>query len=170
MALQWFCTFLSYCFACAVSSESALLRNADFAALVRHSTVVTPFTRGPVQTSELYAATLWAAKVVQREVFGDVINVLRQRPEQFALATRSAPSEAIHSALLSVTNLHPFVAQDGLLWVGRWLRRVRLVYDTMHQIFLPKAHPFMRLLILHYHGMVGLGGYPHALALVQRRF
>ena len=70
---------------------------------------------------------LWAAKVVQQEVFGDVINMLRQRPEQFALTIRSIPSDEIRSELLFMANLHPFVAQDGLLRVCGHLHHARLI-------------------------------------------
>lgn len=40
----------------------------------------------------------------------------------------------------------------------------------MFQIFLPKAHSFTRLVILHYHEMASHRGYPYVLTLVQRRY
>ena len=107
------------------SLESASLWGGNWTG--RHSTVVTPFTWRPVQATELYAAVFWAAKVMQRKVFGDIINVLCQRLEQFALAARSTPNKAIRSELLSVAILRPFVPQDGLLLVGGWLCHVHLV-------------------------------------------
>ena len=93
------------------------------------------------------------------------------KPEEYeSVMCRSCSDDVLRSQLLSLKGLRPFVALDGLLPVGGRLRRAKLLTDTMHQVIVPRRHPFTRLVVLYNHELSGHGGYRHVLALVQRRY
>lgn len=92
--------------------------------------------------------------VLQREVFGDLLKLLKEG------STKRHP----------LSNLAPFVGDDGLIRVGGRLKYSVIPYEGKHQVLLPERHHITTILIRklheeHFH--VGQNG---LLAIVRERY
>ena len=74
------------------------------------------------------------------------------------------------NTLNSLKKLAPFVDNDGLIRVGGRLQRSSFDFNVKHPILLPKRHPFVKLIVIHYHEFSHHSGYTFVLAQIRQFF
>jgi hypothetical protein len=89
-----------------------------------------------LELTELDAAEHWILRRTQLQGFGDTFRELRDH------------SKPVRTHL---KDLHPFIAEDGLLRVGGRLQHSDLPFDAKHPIILPRDHHVTMLIVQMYH-------------------
>nr|XP_029712022.1 uncharacterized protein LOC115256956 [Aedes albopictus] len=119
---------------------------------------LTPRRTQPLSASitadEVFVAESAVLRMLQEEVFGDLLRTLQHTPVKRH----------------NLSNLVPFVAEDGLIRVGGRLKYSAIPYDGKHQVLLPEKHHLTVILLrrLHEdHSHVGPNG---LLAIVRERY
>lgn len=108
----------------------------------------------PITADEVFVAESAVIRMLQEEVFGDLLRTLQHTPVKRH----------------NLSNLAPFVAEDGLIRVGGRLKYSAIPYDGKHQVLLPEKHHLTVILLrrLHEdHSHVGPNG---LLAIVRERY
>ncbi|XP_062558273.1 uncharacterized protein LOC134223150 [Armigeres subalbatus] len=108
----------------------------------------------PITADEMFVAERTILRILQEEVFGDLLRILQHTPLKRH----------------NLSNLAPFVAEDGLIRVGGRLKYSAIPYDGKHQVLLPEKHHITVILLrrLHEeHSHVGPNG---LLAIVRERY
>lgn len=104
--------------------------------------------------SELKESTNVICGIVQKEHFSDEISALKlQKP----CSSR-------------ISQLAPFLDNEGILRVGGRLRNASLQYDSQHPILLPKKHHVVNLIVDYYHKFYLHAGPQLLQALVCQKF
>ncbi|XP_050417733.2 uncharacterized protein LOC126831129 [Patella vulgata] len=107
---------------------------------------------------ELTAAETEILKLVHKTSFPEEYAVLSKKDENGRVSRKSP-----------IFKLDP-VLIGGLIRVGGRLRRHNGLFDTKHQIILPKRNPVTELVIRHYHEMLAHSGREYCLSSIRRRF
>ncbi|KAJ8034140.1 hypothetical protein HOLleu_20859 [Holothuria leucospilota] len=118
--------------------------------------------REPIAVEEYRRAEQEIAKYVQRQNFASIIVELQQ--ESSKLKGRSSKGR-----LASIRKLKPMLV-EGLLRVGGRLVKAPISYDARHPILLPKDHHITKLIIDHYHRLVGHSGPSITWARLRQKF
>ncbi|XP_044597974.1 uncharacterized protein LOC123274434 [Cotesia glomerata] len=112
--------------------------------------------KGPLQVSELSAATTRILKLVQISSFSEEINRL------------NSSKDLNHDS--SIESLSPIIDNDGLLREGGRLRHSNLSTSQKHLIILPKNHHVTKLIILEEHVRNFHSGTQSTLYGLRRRY
>ena len=92
----------------------------------------------PRPLATLEQALTLVLKRVQGDSYGAIIKLLCQ----------NKPLPLDHP----LTQLSPFLDDQGLVRVGGRLRNANILFNEKHPVILPNDHPFTELLIVHHHG------------------
>lgn len=127
-------------------------------------------TRGQtLTTTKLDQALRQAVHLVQRQHFG-LAALCAIREKGFAIAFDKCRNTNIKKKLRLLSDLYPFIDNDGLLRVGGRLQNSTLDFDARHPMILPQRHHLTRLIVLDMHCHLGHSGHLHVLSLLRRRF
>ena len=91
-------------------------------------------------------------------------------PFLFGYLSGKSVSREHRNTLYSLKKLDPFVDNDGLIRVGGRLQRSSFDFNVKHPILLPKRHPFVKLIVFHYHEFSHHSGYTFVLAQIRQFF
>ena len=125
---------------------------------------------GPLTCMEMVNATIAIVRVVQKEVFSQVLSVLHNHADFSSPVTNlSVDQLKKHPSLQELQRLSPNLV-DGILRVGGRLQHSQLPTTAKHPILLPSKRPVTDLLILDCHVREGHMGVSYILNSLNNNF
>ena len=108
---------------------------------------------GPLFPSELHAAFIACARIIQSLIY----------PLEIAALSQGNPI----STKSSILSLRPFLDDTGLIRVGGRLEHSLLSFSSKHQVLLPRTHHFVKTYVRHIH--LSLSHAPAQMVLAEVR-
>ena len=113
---------------------------------------------GKIKVSEMKSAESCLVKYCQRQTFSALIRRIESGGK---IPSRLCPK--------SLKRLNPCVL-DGVLRVGGRIKNAQVEFESRHPAILPSKSHFTRLVVQHYHELVGHSGIQHTCTAVKKRY
>ena len=125
----------------------------------------------PINVDEIKNAEKEVLRLVQRESFLSEITALhhakRTKMDDDVKGQRVKNAAGRNSPL---SQLDPFLSEDGFIRVGGRLGRAPISDEARHQVILPRQHYVVELIIRHYHDVSGHSGQENVVSLICQRY